>query len=231
MPRLLTRLTLIPLLVLVATAATASAQVCMGYPSFAAGDLRMTGQLGLSGDTKIIGGSFAFGEATGLFGGPSVDYVSFPAPADKSLVYTGTIGWSFDVADRGAVAVCPLVAVTYQDGPANLLSTGQRTDVSGKGFAAGASLGGDVALAPRVHLVPFLTVLFTSSTLDTVIADYVEIKSTTTSRYTAITLGVGVVWDKTWTLRPSLTIPAGLSGGSTTLGLTVSLNAGGAPDK
>lgn len=207
---------------LLTVASTARAQVCMGYPSFAVGDLRMTGNVAFGSDTKTIGGSFAFGQATGLFGGPTVDYVSFPAPADKALVYTGTVGWGIDLADRGRIALCPLLVGSYQDGPAGQ-SLNRRLDITGKSLGAGAAIGGDVPLSPRMHLVPFASVVLTTSTSTTIIQGLIDIKSTATDRYAAITVGVGVVIDKIWTIRPSLSIPAGLQGGTATVGLTLSI--------
>ncbi len=211
----------------VTVATAARAQTCLGHPSFAVGTLRMSVHASSTDQLKGLGASFAFGESTGLFGGPSFEYQSYPAPDDKALIYVGHVGWSFDVTDRGGVGFCPLFVGTLQEGPTGVTTGPRTTESSANNFGLGASIGGTIPLTPRIHVVPFLTAVYTSWSSKYTIHDVVEITSSTSASYLALTVGAGVIIDRNWAVRPSIAIPVGLTGGKTTLSLAVSLTPSG----
>ncbi len=208
-------------------AAPVRAQTCLGYPSFAVGTLRMGVHAASIDQVKAVGASFAFGDSTGIFGGPSFEYQSFPSPDDKALVYVGHVGWSFDVADGGRVGFCPLVVGTLQEGPTGVTTGSRLTETSATNYGLGASIGGTIPLTPRVHLVPFLTAVYSAWSSKYTIHDVVELLSTNSGSYLALTVGAGVTIDRNWSIRPSIAIPVGLTGGKTTLNVAVSLTPSG----
>src|SRR5262249_15073955 len=117
--------------------------------------------------------------------------------------------------------VCPVANLSIGRGPNNVGGSG--IDMSSRTFAAGASLGVLVNHAKTVQILPNAAFQFanTRSTVD----DGTNSVSGSES-YGVLTLGTGFVFHSRFSINPSIDIPMGLSGASSSFVLNGAINFG-----
>jgi hypothetical protein len=202
--------------VLTATASTSAfAQTCVGRPDLAV----MRGSLGA--EAQFVDGASSYAGRLGInnrtaFGGLSVGYVSLDGADDVSATsFGGDIGVERHLGVSKRVHVCPIVSLTYTNGPnsdpfkSNALSAG-----------LGASFGGSLPLTSTLSLVPYasaglLTVRSKSEGLGN--------SSSDTETGGLLALGASFRFNDIVALTPSISVPVGFDNSDTvfSLGATI----------
>jgi hypothetical protein len=201
----------------IAAAAPLGAQSCVGYAPFANGTLRLAGDLALADNATTFGASAVFGAAQpGLFGGGSISGTRFDHIDDtqKTLGLSG--GFSIPLVSMRGTELCPLADYAHSWGPGD--------NFSGNSIALGGAIGHPFAASPTVMLVPFadLRWVHASGTIaDTPVGD---IK--TSDNFGSLTLGSGIMFTSTVTLRPAVAIPIARDGASSVFLVSIAFNLG-----
>lgn len=229
--------------------ASAEAQVCSGAAPFSSGFLRFgigggrigAGFGGADGEPSV-GARVSVGATQGLFGSVGSSMVLYSrsnrfireglakqATDDASAGNVSLAGgYAFSVSPSRRVQVCPMAGLSNQNGPllysdcrplpSGGISCSGGADGSARALWFGGSVGGLARVTRDLAFVPFAA------------AAHVNSKITAggrnvTDSYLEFTVGVGLLY-KRLTLRPALSFPMGLEGGSGSLGIEFALNVG-----
>ena len=199
-----------------AGATAASAQTCLGYAPFANGPVRVAGDLALADNANTFGASIAFGsEKPGLFGGGSfsgtrIDNVDETA---KNLGLSG--GFSIPLVSLPGTELCPVADYVHSWGPGD--------NISGNSIALGGTLGHPFIASPSLTLVPFVDLrwIHASVHVDTPVGN-----ADGSDNFGSLTLGSGLMFSKTLTLRPAVQIPIAQDGASSVFLLSLAFSLG-----
>ncbi len=200
---------------------TSEAQICTGTASFGAGIVRLGASASFSDGTKLYGGELALGAPRGLFGTADAAQISTDGTSETSTVIGGTLGYSVEV---GSIAdFCAIAAFSHTTFPdiqfGSATITSSQNDV---GF--GGALGVAAVVSPNLSVVPYTEVEYVHATAT---ASSVSVGSSSASQdYGVLEIGFGIVMGKVVTLRPSVSIPVGLTGGKTAVNIGLALNFG-----
>jgi hypothetical protein len=201
---------------------TTTAQVCQGTAPFSAGSDRVGVGMQFTDGAKAYGGSLAFGSGNSLFAGATVALTQFDDIDANATSMSVEGGYSIAMNTQRTVQLCPLVGFAYQSGPN--FDTGFGTvNSSVRAFAFGASIGTTVPMSPMLDFVPFGGATYE---LDHATGSFNGLSSAGDQNYTNIMLGAGFVFNKTLTIQPSVSIPAGLDGAKPTYGISFAFNFG-----
>jgi hypothetical protein len=185
-------------------------QTCLGAAQFSAGSVRIAGSASFGSGTSEYDGQVAIGANDGIFVSASGGAIVPKGGGTNGTVLGADIGYSLVVGS--AMQVCPLVSYTHTT------FTGETDD--GLGF--GGSLGTTARISPQAVIVPFVGATYVHAT-----AKFSGIS--VSGNYGVAELGVGLVLNKSITLRPSVATPFGLGpsgGGTTVVGITLGFNFG-----
>jgi len=199
-----------------AVASTAAAQTCLGYAPFANGPLRVAGDLALADGGNTFGASVAFGSrAPGLFAGGSFSGTRFDGTDQtaKNLGLSG--GFSIPLVSLPGTELCPVADYVHSWGPGD--------NISGNSIALGGSLGHSFLASPTLTLVPFVDLrwIHQSVSIDTPVGDGGD-----SDNFGSLTLGSGIMFSKTVTLRPAVAIPIARRGASSVFLLSLGFSLG-----
>jgi hypothetical protein len=207
--------------------ASISAQVCSGFTSFAHGPFQVFGSAGFNDNAKTFGGGFAFG-GQGVFGQLSIGTTSFDDLDGSSFNFGGGAGYQFSLDKRSIFHLCPIASVSFSSGPNDIDLIGDGSlllDLSETDLVFGLSFGARPPQSGKTQIIPSGSLGFVSATLKA--KDQVTgVSDSETETFGLLSLGVGFVFSQVFTLRPGVAIPFGLEGGSTTFGVTLSINFG-----
>jgi hypothetical protein len=204
---------------LLTTAIAASAQTCVGFPPFANGPVRASGDLSIANHATTYGASAVFGTTEpGLFGGGSISGTRFDGTnkTGKSLGLSG--GFSIPLVSLPGTELCPVADFVHSWGP----DIGG-FDPSSNTIALGGAIGHAVVASPTVTLVPFadLRWIHASAHLRTGLGT-----TSASDNFGSLTLGSGIMFTKTVTLRPANVIPISEGGGSSVFLISLAFNLG-----
>jgi hypothetical protein len=215
---------------LIALPTLASGQVCSGFASFAEGPFQVFGSAGFNDNAKSFGGGFAFGGA-GPFGQLSIGTTTFNDLDGSSFNFAGGAGYQFTLDQRGLVHLCPAASVAFASGPNNIDVFGDGSvvlDLSETDLVFGLGIGAVASRSGQTQIIPNGSLAFVSATAKG--SDDVSGTSDSQSEtFGLFTMGLGFVFNQVFTLHPSVTIPFGLDGASTTFGVTLSVTFGQRP--
>ena len=232
------------------TSRSAEAQVCTGAAPFSNGYVR--GGVGF-GSTSSGFGSADGEEAAGVHvavGTPRGPFVSVGASATlytrpdfrfiregiaaggsddaTSSTFSFSGGYRVALSPSRHVELCPIAGLALQDGPRMYLQCtplargGTSCDGAVSGVARalwfGGSIGRRLQASPVVAFVPFVGAAYVSSRIDGGERNH-------TDGYVEVKLGAGLLVNR-MTIRPTLSVPLGLKGGTTTVGLLFAVNVG-----
>jgi len=199
-----------------------SAQVCQGTAPFSAGSDRVGAGMQFTDGAKSYGGGLAFGSSNSLWAGATGSRTQFDGVDAGATSMSVEGGYSIAMNTERTVQLCPLVGFAYQSGPD--FDTGFGTvNSSARAFAFGGTIGTTVPMSPTFDFVPFGGATYE---LDHVTGSFNGLSSSGDQNYTNITLGAGFVFNKTLTIQPSVSIPAGLDGAKPTYGISFAFNFG-----
>lgn len=197
MRRLGTFVVAVPLL-MVWTAATAEAQVCLGAPSLQERHVRVGG--GIWGTSDQFGYEAFVTAGRDFFGTFSVGQSEYD-PWDGTTIDIGlAAGYDFPAA-AGRVSICPRASVGWELGPDNILDTGTYFDASST--SAGVSAG-VLATRPgtRIGVIPYVSLGVAHRRTE--LSGFFEQEQSDT--YGRIGIGVGLQNGRAL-IRPWLSVP------------------------
>lgn len=210
---------------ILATAAVAEAQTCMGLAPFSAGRVQIGASGEFGNDTKAFGGSLSLGSPAGAFGGVAVGTIAY----DDSLIdgsttaLGGQLGWQLPVGTADRAQICPVAGALFGFGPDDFGGTGG-SDFSSWGAFFGLQLGIATGTNPQFRLVPTAgaALTYTKARFEGGLLDGVEDDDT----YGIISLGLGFVLNTNVSILPSVEIPVGLEDADPGFGIMVAVNFG-----
>ena len=200
-------------------AAEASAQTCLGLPSFSEGPYQASLGLSFTDGAQGFNGGGAFGSEN-VFAGAGFQYVSFSDLDESAWSFGANAGASFAVSDRERIEACPVASIAIATGP----DVGD-VDVKGVGLRAGGRLGLLAAETGNVEVIPTFGFDIAYTRLRGEVGDV----ETTLARetYVIARAGVGFVWNKRFAVVPALDIPLGLEGSDPEFNVLFAINFGG----
>ena len=209
------------------------AQHCLGLSSFAAGPVRVDAGLVFADDATTVAGGLAVGQPGGPFASAAVMRTNIddgPGLGNESTSGVGLqAGWDVDMTDgarrrtAGAprISLCPIVGFQRVSGEFGDGSTS--IEVTGRALTAGLSLGAAFPASPRVAIVPFASLNYVNAKAEVEGAGEEFEGEDDNGR---VDLGVGFVFNRSFTVRPLVLIPVGEDEGETSFGVTVHINFG-----
>jgi hypothetical protein len=191
------------------------AQTCAGGPSFGYAPFQVRGALAFSDSTKQVAGGFGGGNAR-AFGGVEIGHVSYNNVDASATTVAGFGGAEYQADSSGRVFFCPLGRVSYVSGP-NVGPVDSHTLV----IAGGGQLGVVVASTGGAEFIP--TVGMTYDHSRTKASNAVDAVS---QDYGIVTVGLGIVFNRTFAVVPAFDVPVALDGGQTDFSLNFVFNFG-----
>jgi hypothetical protein len=198
------------LLLALLAAAPASAQQCIGNPSFQDGPYQAGLSAAFTEGARGVGGTFAGGGET-LFAGAGLSVVNFTDLDVRSAAVSGFAGAEVATDTRNRVLLCPLVQLTFVAGP----DIGA-VDVSTASLQAGGSVGVIAYDSNGVMAVPFfgLALLYQHVT-----AEIGGTEDSVSDTGGVADLGLGLIFNRNVGITPIVSIP--FSAGTSDVAFTI----------
>jgi hypothetical protein len=200
-------------------ASEASAQTCLGMPSFQNGQFQVSLGAAFSEGAQGIGGGGALG-TDDLFVGASLSVTDVDGADSSATAFAMNVGASFLVNQRERIQACPVASVILTGGP-----DVAGVDVSGVGLRAGGRLGivgyesGDLEVVPTFGL---------DIAYDRINGDVGPVETTLAREtYVILRVGAGFILNKRVGIVPVLGVPLGLDGADPEFSFLVAYNFGG----
>jgi hypothetical protein len=195
----------------------AAAQACAGMPSFASGPMQITAGGSFADGASSFGGTFGYGRPAGLYGKAGIGTTSYDGLDGSSFDFGVGGGYQIPLQSSRKAELCPIASLSFGSGPNDVLGSG--VDMSTRDFAFGAALGAQVGNSPQMQILPNASFQFANKRIE--IDDAAGSES-----YGLLTLGTGFVFNSRFSVNPSISIPLGLDGSSTSFGLVGAMNFG-----
>jgi hypothetical protein len=199
----------------------AAAQTCVGMPSFSSGQMQVAGGGTFTDGASSFGGTFGYGTPKGLYGKAGIGATSYDALSGSSLDLTFAGGYQVPLHTSRTAELCPIASLSIASGPNDIAGSG--VDMSSRTFALGAAIGGLVGHSTQMQILPNASFQFANSRA---VVDDGTTSTAGSEGYGLLTLGTGFVFNSRFSVNPSLSFPMGLSGSSTSFGLSGAINFG-----
>lgn len=215
----MTRMRLVgPVLVLTVLAARpAAAQLCTGSPSFAYASYQASLGASFSNGVRGVDAGVAGGSQT-IFGGGGVTVLNFTDIDVKTVGAFGFAGAELATDRDNKILLCPLVRLDVIPGP----DIGP-VNVSTTAFQGGGSVGLVASDTGDMLVVPFLGVALVYSHLK---SEFAGDETTFNDTGGRIDVGVGLIFNRTAGITPSVSIPFGTGGADTTFSIKFAYHFG-----
>lgn len=198
----------------------AEAQTCEGRPGRGAGNV-VLGAGFTSGDDASQFSVGISGLGTSAYGGASIGSISYDNVSGSTTTVGGDLGYQLAAGTTGRAQLCPWFGVEFGFGPNDIEGTG--VDLSIRSFSAGLSWGFRAVESADFAMIPSLSAGVASASVK--LSDGVD-ELTESDTFGQIGLGIGFVFAKQFSIKPSITIPVGLEGADARLGVSASLAVG-----
>jgi hypothetical protein len=199
----------------------AAAQTCVGMPSFASGQMQISGGGSFADGASSFGGTFGYGSPKALYGKAGVGTTSYDALSGSSFDLSVGGGYQIPLKTSRMAQLCPVANLSIGSGPKNVLGSG--VDMSSRTFSFGAAVGGLVGHSSQMQILPNASFQFANTRA---VADDGTNSAAASESYGLLTLGTGFVFSSRFSVNPSVSFPMGLDGSSTTFGLSAAMNFG-----
>ena len=199
----------------------AAAQTCVGMPSFSSGQMQVAAGSSFADGASGFGGTFGYGAPKALYGKAGIGSTSYDGLDGSSFDFGVGAGYQIPLETTRTAELCPVANLSIGSGPNDIAGSG--VDLSSRTFSFGAAVGALVGNGSRMEILPNASFQFANSraTID----DGVTSLSGSQS-YGLLTLGTGFVFNSRFSVNPSVSIPMGLDGSSTSFGLAGAINFG-----
>jgi hypothetical protein len=192
------RLTACVLLVLFLMAKSASAQTCLGAPSFREAPYQVGVGASFTEGLRQVDGTFAAGGET-LFAGAGASVLNFTDLDQRTAGVSAFAGAELATDQRNRVLLCPIVRLGFLAGP----DIGP-VDLSSVSIQGGGSIGVIAAQDGDLTVVPFFGLAVAYTRLSTQIGDIEDSASDTGG---VADLGVGLILTRNVGITPQVSIP------------------------
>jgi hypothetical protein len=186
------------LLVTFLIAAPASAQVCLGAPSFRDAPYQAGIGASFTEGLRQVDGTFA-GGGESLFAGAGVSVLNFTDLDERTAGVSAFAGAEFATDQRSRVLVCPVVRLGFLAGP-----DFGAVDLSSVALQGGGSVGVIAAQDGELMVVPFFGLAVAYQRVTTEIGD---IETSASDTGGVADLGVGLILNRTVGITPLVSIP------------------------
>jgi hypothetical protein len=205
---------------MLATAAVADAQSCLGLAPFSSGRVQVGGSADFGNDGKTFTGSLSFGSPGGAFGGVSIGTTSYDDVEGNSTEFGGQLGWQLPVGTGGVVQLCP-VGGAFRSVGEDMDEFG--TDVSGWGVFFGLQLGVVTGAKPQFRIVPTAgaALAYGKSKIESGFINFEDDET-----FGILSVGVGFLVNSRLSLLPSISVPVGLDDADAVFRIMVAVNFG-----
>lgn len=205
------------LLAIFLLAKPASAQTCLGAPSFRDGPYQVGVSASFTEGAREVEGTFAGGGET-LFGGAGLSVVNFTDLDERTVGVSAFAGAEFATDTRNRVLLCPVASLGFLAGP----DFGP-LDVSSATLQGGASIGVIASQNADLMVVPFfgLAVLY-----QRVSTDFNGSEESVDDTGGVATLGVGLILTRTVGITPLVSIPFSAGGSDVVFTIRFTFNFG-----
>lgn len=210
-------------LVTLSGSAPVTAQLCAGLPSFQGRPIQLIGTALFNDNGKAFAGGVGFG-GTGAFGNVALGSTHIDVYHASAFNVGGGAGYQVPLDRQGSVQLCPAAEVEFFLGPQNIQGTG--VDYSETNISIGVGVGVIAARTEHADVVP--TVFLDFANAHSKLKDALGNSTSNSQSFGIVGLGIGFVFSHRVSIRPSAAIPFGISGASTTFGVTLALNYRGA---
>jgi hypothetical protein len=201
--------------------AQAAAQTCTGMPAFSSGHMQIAGGGQFADGANSFGGTFGYGTPKSLYGKAGIGTTSYDAFNGSSFDLNLGGGYQIPLQASRTTELCPIASLSLGSGPKDVLGSG--VDLSSRTFAFGASVGAVLGRNSQLRILPNAAFQFanTRATVDDGTSSASDSQS-----YGLLTLATGFVFNSRFSLNPSINVPVGLDGASTSFGLMGAMNFG-----
>ena len=203
--------------------APAVAQTCQGLASFSAGQMQVAGSAQFPEGGKVWGGSFSYGMPSGVYAGADVSSLSIDNDGGSSLGIGAHAGYQMKLGRTGKLNLCPVANLALGMGPDD-----EAAEINGSSTQAhfGLALGTEMGANQQLRILPTagLGLQYHKQKIeDTGSGATLEGSET----YALARLGVGFVFNKQISVRPTIDIPVASDVfNDPTFGITVGYNFG-----
>jgi hypothetical protein len=201
----------------------ALAQTCLGLASYSDAPVQVTGAGWLTSEASSFGAGLGYGHPSRMFGGIAIGTTSNEAFHGSTLELGASVGYQIPLGKTAQFHLCPVASFGVGIGPKNTFNSG--VDRSSQTASAGIALATSLPATPRVKVIPTLGLAYAyrgDKAENTSGASLFEIKD----HYARVQLGVGLVLDSNYSLRPSVDIPLRQAASGPTFGIILGYNFG-----
>ena len=201
----------------------AAAQRCRGLPAFQRRPVQLSISALLGQDARSYDAGVNFGGST-AFGGLKLGAIDIGAFNAASSTLGGFAGLEVPLDKRGRGEWCPVAEVVFARGPKDINGTG--IDYSETDVSLGAAAGVVATSTAELEIVPTGSIALANAATRLTGASGEASNSTL---FGVVGLGIGFLLGQQVSITPLLSRAIGVSGSSTTFGVTISFRLGGAP--
>ena len=198
----------------------AMAQACMGLASFTTAPVQVTANGSFSDLSTSVGANIGYGIPSSVFGTLGVATTSYEPDEGANLALRAGAGYQINIGAVRPVQVCPVATFGYGMGPSDDIAGFAR---SNHAATVGVRVGIEMTANPRMKVVPSAGLSYAQGkdkAEDNAGATLYEISS----KYGLAQLGVGIILNQHFSLRPGVDIPLGREGGIPVVGITIGYN-------
>jgi hypothetical protein len=185
--------------------ADASAQTCVGLPSFSQAPYQASAGMAFAEGVQAFGGGGALGSEN-IFIGGTLAFTSVDAADATATSFGAQFGAPYVLSERERIEVCPVGSVIVTSGP-DLDQDGVEVDVSGVGLRGGGRMGLVAFESGNVEVVPTFGL---DIAYDRVKAETGTDEATVRDTYVIVRAGVGFVLNRNLAVVPALSVPLGV---------------------
>ncbi|MES2521335.1 MAG: hypothetical protein V4617_01465 [Gemmatimonadota bacterium] len=212
------RLAVAAVAVSLCASSVAVAQTCLGLPPIAIARMNF----GVAGEfTKGIKGASARFGVVGerAFGGASAGFADYNDADVSATMFGGDAGYSIPIKPASSLRLCPVVSVSFQDGP-NFDDQPVIIQTSALSGAAGLAIGGAIDISPVLAIVPFA-----SASVLSVRSKISDLDNSTSSTETGGVLRGGLSFrlNSMFVVTPGVSIPVGFDSADPVYSIGVAL--------
>ncbi|MGQ0767314.1 MAG: hypothetical protein ACT4OZ_16825 [Gemmatimonadota bacterium] len=194
-------------------------QTCAGLPSFANTSANVFGALTIFEGAKQLGAGAAFGRDAGPFVSVSGSRTSLDDDAGSALGADVAAGLQMPLGSERKAWLCPAAGAGYSNGPSDEFE-GVEFKVTGQALSAGLLVGVLASGSETLEVIPTGGFSLVYSRVSLSVAGESESDSDT---FGVLSGGVGLVFNKTFGVKPFVNIPLGLEDSDPSFGVIVSV--------
>lgn len=207
---------------------TAASQTCLGGLGFRTNPTQLEAAVAVGNDAIGFSGGATFGAANGPFGSIGAGYTIIDAGGQfdddpTGFSVAGSVGFAASVGTEGKAEFCPLAGLGWTSVSGEFL--GESVTLKLTTFRFGASFGFALPSSGATSVIPFAGLSY--ARLDGTIEGGGDSFDLDADTYTPGTFGVGIVLNRSFSIRGAVEVPFGADGADPTFHFGISFGLGG----